>query len=48
MTKKSFTVRDFNKNVNSVLKNATTKQKANMRCYMLLKCLKYQVKGGVK
>ena len=45
---KSFTVRDFNKNVNATLKNATIKQKANMRCYMLLKCLKYQVKGGVK
>lgn len=47
MTKK-FTVRNFNKTVNSVLKNATKQQKANVRCTMLYKAIKYSMKGGVK
>lgn len=37
---KSFTVKNFNKTVNSVLKNATKEQKANVRCTMLYKALK--------
>lgn len=45
---KSFSVKNFNKEINKVLKNATKEQKANVRCAMLYKAIKYQVKGGVK
>lgn len=37
---KTFTVKNFNKEVNKVLVNATTQQKANIRCTMLYKALK--------
>lgn len=43
---KTFTVKDFNKNVNSVLKNASKEQKSNVRMTMLYKALRYSVKGG--
>lgn len=43
---KTFTVKDFNREVNAVLKKATVEQKANVRCAMLYKALRYQVKGG--
>lgn len=42
---KTFTVRDFNKNVNRVLKTASKKEKANIRMAMLYKALRYSVKG---
>ena len=42
---KSFKVNDFHKEVNKVLVNATRNQKANVRMVMLLRALKYQVKG---
>jgi hypothetical protein len=45
---KSFTVKNFNKEVNRVLVNANKEQKANVRCAMLYKAIKYSVKGGVK
>jgi hypothetical protein len=45
---KSFSVKNFNKEVNRVLVNANKEQKANVRCYMLLRALKYSVKGGAK
>jgi hypothetical protein len=43
---KSFSVKNFNREVSKVLKNANTKQKANVRCAMLYKALRYQVKGN--
>ena len=45
---KSFSVKNFNREVSKVLKNATTQQKSNVRCAMLYRALKYSVKGGVK
>ena len=45
---KSFTVNKFNREVNKILKNANQNQKANIRCYMLLRALKYSAKGGAK
>lgn len=45
---KSFSVKNFNKEVNRVLVNANKEQKANVRCYMLLRALKYSAKGGAK
>lgn len=43
---KSFTVNQFNREVNKILKNANQNQKANIRMTMLYKVIKYQVKGG--
>lgn len=45
---KSFTVNQFNREVNKVLKNANQNQKANIRMTMLYKAIKYQVKGACK
>lgn len=44
---KTFTVRDFNKNVNRIVKNASKKEKATFRMVMLYKALRYSVKGTV-
>lgn len=43
---KSFSVKNFNKEVNRVLVNANKEQKANIRMTMLYKALKRQVKGN--
>lgn len=45
---KTFSVRNFNKTVNNVIKNASKEQKANIRMSMLYKAIKYSVKGGAK
>lgn len=43
---KTFTVREFNKNVNRIVKNASKKEKANIRMTLLYKALRYSVKGN--
>ena len=43
---KTFTVKNFNKEVNRVLVNANKEQKANVRMTMLYRALRYSVKGG--
>lgn len=43
---KSFSVKNFNREVNKVLKNATKEQKACVRCTMLFYAIKHQVKGA--
>lgn len=43
---KSFSVKNFNREVSKVLVNANKEQKANVRCAMLYKALKYSVKGA--
>lgn len=45
---KSFSVKNFNKEVSKVLVNANKEQKANVRMTMLYKAIKYQVKGSAK